>query len=244
VGATVKIISTGAGSIPTGNTVVLTDTTGLTGLTPSPTVYYAYGADSTGVFLAASYADATAGTPVPISSATGTYTGTASTFVHNSNFSGTATATFPELDPSSNRLTVSTSTGMFVGMPIKFTGTGFGGVSSGTDYFVTKVIDSTGIRISATLGGTPVTLTTATYPVNPGDVQLSMVPRTVLGTTFSSQIVSSVDGVATTLTLTTSDVTFPTPFTVNADPTKVRMVEAWTSNGGVTVYMKYLGEYA
>ena len=71
-----------------------------------------------------------------------------------------------------------------------------------------------------------------------------MVPRTVLGTTFSSQIVSSVDGVATTLALTTSDVTFPTPFTVNADPTKVRMVEAWTSNGGVTVYMKYLGEYA
>ena len=237
VGANVKIISAGAGSIPAGNTVVLTDTTGLTGLTPSPTVYYAYGADSTGVYLAASYADATAGTPVPISSATGTYTGVASTFVHNSNFSGTATATFPELDPSSNRLTVSTSTGMFVGMPIKFTGTGFGGISSGTDYFVTKVIDSTGIRVSTTLGGAPVTLTTASGT-------LTMVPRTVLGTTFSSQIVSSVDGVATTLTLTTSDVTFPTPFTVNADPTKVRMVEAWTSNGGVTVYMKYLGEYA
>jgi hypothetical protein len=71
-----------------------------------------------------------------------------------------------------------------------------------------------------------------------------MVPRTVLGTTFSSQIVTSADGVVTTLTLTTSDVTFPTPFTVNADSTKVRMVEAWTSNGGVTVYMKYLGEYA
>ena len=237
VGANVKIISTGAGSIPAGNTVVLTDTGGLTGLTPSPTIYYAYGADSTGVYLAASYADATAGTPVPISSATGTYTGVASTFVHNSSFSGTATATFPELDPSSNRLTVSTSTGMFVGMPIKFTGTGFGGISSGTDYFVTKVIDSTGIRVSTTLGGAPVTLTTASGT-------LTMVPRTVLGTTFSSQIVSSVDGVATTLTLTTSDVTFPTPFTVNADPTKVRMVEAWTSNGGVTVYMKYLGEYA
>ena len=237
VGATVKVITTGAGSIPNGNTVVLTDTGGLTGLTPSPTVYYAYGADSTGVYLAASYADATAGSPVPISSATGTYTGVATTFVHNSSFSGTATATFPELDPNSNRLTVNTSTGMFVGMPIKFTGTGFGGVSSGTDYFVTKVIDSTGIRISTTLGGTPVTLTTASGT-------LTMVPRTVLGTTFSNQIVSSVDGVATTLTLTTSDVTFPTPFTVNADPTKVRMVEAWTSNGGVTVYMKYLGEYA
>jgi hypothetical protein len=237
VGANVKIISTFAGSIPVGNQIVLTDVAGLTGLTASPTVYYAYGADSTGVFLAASYADATAGTPVPISSATGTYTGTASTLTHTSNFSGTATASFPELDPSSNRLTVSTSTGMFVGMPIRFTGTGFGGVSSGTDYFVNKVIDSTGIRISTTLGGAPVTLTTASG-------SLSMVPRTVLGTTFSSQIVTSADGVVTTLTLTTSDVTFPTPFTVNADSTKVRMVEAWTSNGGVTVYMKYLGEYA
>jgi hypothetical protein len=126
---------------------------------------------------------------------------------------------------------------MFVGMPIRFTGTGFGGVSSGTDYFVNKVIDSTGIRISTTLGGTPVTL-------SPASGSLSMVPRTVLGTTFSSQIVSSVDGVATTLTLTTHNVTFPTPFTVSSDSSKVQMVEAWTSNGGVTVYMKYLGEYA
>jgi hypothetical protein len=237
VGANVKIISTFAGNIPNGNQVVLTDVTGLTGLTASPTVYYAYSADSTGVFLAASYADATAGIPVPISSATGTYTGTASTLTHTSNFSGTATASFPELDPSSNRLTVSTSTGMFVGMPIRFTGTGFGGVSSGTNYFVNKVIDSTGIRISTTLGGTPVTL-------SPASGSLSMVPRTVLGTTFSSQIVSSVDGVATTLTLTTHNVTFPTPFTVSSDSSKVQMVEAWTSNGGVTVYMKYLGEYA
>ena len=237
VGANVKIVSTGAGSIPNGNTIVLTDTTGLTGLTPGPTVYYAYGADSTGVYLAATYADATAGSPVPISSATGTYTGSISTLTHTSAFSGTGTASFPELDPNSNRLTVSTSTGMFVGMPIKFTGTGFGGVSSGTDYFVTKIIDSTGIRISTSLGGTPVTLTTATGT-------LTMVPRTVLGTSFSNQVVTAADGVVTTLTLTTSDVTFPTPFTVNADPTKVRIVEAWTSNGGVTVYMKYLGEYA
>jgi hypothetical protein len=237
VGANVKIISTFAGSIPVGNQIVLTDVAGLTGLTASPTVYYAYGADSTGVFLAASYADATAGTPVPISSATGTYTGTASTLTHTSNFSGTATASFPELNPSSNRLTVNTSDGMFEGMPIRFTGTGFGGVSSGTDYFVNKLIDSTGIRISSTLGGSPVTLTTASG-------SLSMVPRTVLGTTFSNQLVTSVDGVATTLTLTTHNVTFPTPFIVNADSTKVQMVEAWTSNGGVTVNMKYLGEYA
>ena len=237
VGASVKIISTGAGSIPTGNTVTLTDVAGLTGLSPGPTVYYAYGADSTGVYLAASYADATAGSPVPISSATGTYSGTIGTLDHTSTFSGTATASFPELDPSSNRVTVSTSTGMFVGMPIKFTGTGFGGVSSGTDYYVSKVIDSTGIRISTTLGGAPVTLTTASGT-------LTMVPRTVLGTTFSNQIVTAVDGVVTTLTLTTSDVSFPDPFTVSSDPTKVRIVEAWTSTGGVTVYMKYLGEYA
>lgn len=52
-----------------------------------------------------------------------------------------------------------------------------------------------------------------------------------------------------TVTLSTSsgtikyDDAFPTPFVLPADGNVERIIEAWTLNGGLTVYLKYLGDF-
>lgn len=219
---------TTAAGIPIGDTVTLSDVTGVTGLSPG-TTYYVFNCDGTGFNLADSYANAIGGTN--IGGLTGSFSGTG-TATHSGLFTGTGTATFPELDPNSNRVTIN-STGMYVGMPISFTGTVFGGLATATPYYITKIIDPTGVRLSLTLGGPSITLTTASGT-------LPIVPTTVLTADIDPQTVSNASG----LTLTTANTTFPTPFTVSLDTTKVKIVEAWTADGGDNVYLKYLGEYA
>lgn len=148
-------------------------------------------------------------------------------------FNGAASAVFPELDITfSNMVTVSSVSGMYVGMPIKFTGTGFGGVSQNVEYYIIRIYGGK-IRISATLGGEALPLTSASGT-------LTVVPTTVFTVSHDSQVVSS----ASNLTLTTSDSLFPTPFRVSEDTSRFKFVEAWTANGGNTVFLKYLGEYA
>lgn len=198
-----------------GDKVTLSDVAGVTGLVTTST-YYAYGATSSGFYIAASYADAISN--FAVAGLTGA-------------FSGSATATLSDMT-GSNLVTVSSSAGMYSGMPIKFTGTSFGGIVSGTDYYVT-VIDATHIRLSLTLNGDPITLTSSSGT-------LTIVSRVTLEISSSSQVATSGAG----LTITTSDNVFPTPFTVNADVNKVKLVEAWTIDAGATVFMKYLGEFA
>jgi len=187
--------------------------------------YFVFDINAGDFTLAATYVDSLAGNPL--------------TGLSGAPFSGAATATFSELDPNSNRvtITVSDSTALYVGMPVKFTGTGLAGsgLTSGVDYYIIKVIDPTGIRLSGTLNGPPLALTTTTSAG-----LLTMVPTTVFTTIHSSQVVTSQDN----LTLTTADSIFPTPFTVPTDTSRVRFVEAWTADGGNNVFIKYLGEYA
>ncbi len=230
-GETVRVTTaTSAAGLPLGNAVTLSDVTGVSGLLTA-TTYYIYGQDATGFSLATSYANALSGTGV--TGASGSFSGTG-TATHSGAFSGSATATFAELNPNANRVTVSSTTGMYVGMPIKFTGTGFGGVTSGTDYYILEVIDGTGLRLSTVPDGAPVTLTTATGT-------LTMVPRTKLAVSLdNSQTITRTSG----LNITTADSAFPDPFVVSIDVNKSRFVEAWTADGGDTIFMKYLGEYA
>ena len=54
----------------------------------------------------------------------------------------------------------------------------------------------------------------------------------VFGTEAGGTILKSGDGAA-----------FPSPFVLNSGGT-MRVVEAWTYNGGTTVFLKYLGEFA
>jgi hypothetical protein len=58
-------------------------------------------------------------------------------------------------------VTVSDTTGFYRDMPITFTGTTFGGITAGTTYYVEEVADSNSITLSATPGGSMLTLTNA-----------------------------------------------------------------------------------
>jgi len=62
---------------------------------------------------------------------------------------------------SSNVITVSTITGLAIGMPIVFTGTTFGNIQSGNTYYVYSIPDPTHIVVTASFGGQPFVLTTA-----------------------------------------------------------------------------------
>ena len=58
-------------------------------------------------------------------------------------------------------VTVSDTTGFYRDMPITFTGTTFGGITAGTTYYIEEVADSNSITLSATPGGSMLTLTNA-----------------------------------------------------------------------------------
>lgn len=169
------------------------------------------------------------GVNVKLSSTSNTYTPVVSTGIYTG---GAQTATFSQ-SGNANRVTIGSTSGMYVNMPIRFTGTGFGNVSQSTDYFVNAIIDATGIRITNTLGGVPITLTTATGT-------LVMVPRTVLVTNFTSQTVTAASG----LTLTTNSQGLSDPFVVSANTSRVKIVEAWKQPYSDVVYIKYIGEFA
>jgi hypothetical protein len=130
---------------------------------------------------------------------------------------------------------------MYVGMPIRFTGTGFGGVSANTDYYVHSLLSGgTKLRLASVLGGPPLPGLT-NYPTGPGDTNvLTIVPRTVITTSNSSQTVAGASG----LTLTMAKITFPTTFQVSSDVNKIRIVDAWTVDGGTNIFLKYIGEFA
>ncbi len=74
---------------------------------------------------------------------------------------------------SNNSMITDDTTGFYVGMPVEFTGqngnTVYGGVSAGTDYYVTFVEDNTSFAVSTTLGGSNIALSTgnSTMQVSP-----------------------------------------------------------------------------
>lgn len=210
---TVVSMAASVSSITDGDPITLPNVTGVGQLSISQ-VYYVYKDGGGNIKLSTTQSTYTA----IVSS--GTYTG------------GTQAATFRQ-SANSNRVTVGDSTKMYVNMPIRFTGTAFGGVSADTDYYVHSIIDTTGIRLSLTSGGVPITLTSASGT-------LTIVPRTVLTTTFNSQTVTAGTG----LILSTNIQGVPTPFTLDADPTKIRIIEVWKQPYEDIVFLKYLGEFA
>jgi hypothetical protein len=70
-------------------------------------------------------------------------------------------------------MTTDNTTGFYINMPIEFTGsngnTVYGGVSAGTDYFITSLTANTNFSVSTSEGGANVTLTnvTSTMQVSP-----------------------------------------------------------------------------
>jgi hypothetical protein len=71
----------------------------------------------------------------------------------------TATAT---IGGQTNTLTVSSTTQLYVGMQITFSGTTFGGVITNYIYYITQIVDTSTIKISLNVGGSTLFLNTAT----------------------------------------------------------------------------------
>ena len=63
---------------------------------------------------------------------------------------------------TTNVITINDTSWLRRGVEIKFTGTGFGNLVSGTSYYVQSIVSATTFTVSATRNGTAVTLTTAT----------------------------------------------------------------------------------
>ena len=67
-----------------------------------------------------------------------------------------------------NVITCSSTTGIYAGLTVVFSGTTFGGIDSTTEYYVLNVVNATQFRITTTdTSTTPVTLTTATGTMIP-----------------------------------------------------------------------------
>jgi len=127
------------------------------------------------------------------------------------------------------------STNMYVGMPISFTGTGFGGLLSLTDYFVSAIISGTRIRIATNHGGTAI----QTFSTASGT--LTQVPRTILTVTWDS---GQAVAFGSNLTVTRNAQSIVAPFTVSADTSRRKVIEAWKDPYDNVVYIKFIGEFA
>ena len=69
------------------------------------------------------------------------------------------------VNPSTNQLNVTNTTGFSVNDTVQFS-TSFGGLTTGTTYYIVNIVSTTQLQVSATLSGTPVTLT-GTGPSTP-----------------------------------------------------------------------------
>ena len=170
--------------------------------------------------------------------------------------STTATATAEV----TNRVTLDASTNMVPITPIVFSGTGFGGVTAATKYYVNNVVDSTHITISDTLITASATVTSVSgnqITVNSTTGFVIGNPITFVGTTFGGIVndrvyyilyvnnattftISSTSTLlqvnATATTITTNRITANT--TVNLTPLNP-ITFSGTSAGGITTGTTY-----
>jgi len=86
---------------------------------------------------------------------------------------------------STNQITCSSTTSLYTGMPIVFTGVSLGGITIGQTYFVKTIVDSTHFTISATSGGSALVLYTSNGEmVGTGD------PYMTVSTSLGGSVVS------------------------------------------------------
>jgi hypothetical protein len=214
VGAdTFVTMSSSIASVTDGDPVKLASITGVPELSITQT-YYAY----------------KVGGDIKLSSSPVSYVAIATTGAYTG---GSQNASFP-LSGDANTVTID-STNMYVGMPISFTGTGFGGLLSLTDYFVSAIISGTRIRIATNHGGTAI----QTFSTASGT--LTQVPRTILTVTWDS---GQAVAFGSNLTVTRNAQSIVAPFTVSADTSRRKVIEAWKDPYDNVVYIKFIGEFA
>ena len=83
---------------------------------------------------------------------------------------------------ATNRITCNSTAGMYAELDVQFSGTVFGGISTGVRYYVISVVSSTEFVIGLTAGTTtPVSLTTATGSMT-ADLRQEVYYRVISGT--------------------------------------------------------------
>lgn len=148
---------------------------------------------------------------VGISASSGTFTTTSSTFQQKTT---AQTATISIASPAV--VTVGTTTGFFIGMPIKFTTTGAlpTGLTAGTFYYVAGTIGGTTFNVSLTPGGANINTTgsqsgvhtatvitfSTTVATNGSPVQIMIIPDGVAAAQVGQTITSTGVNSATTNT--------------------------------------------
>ena len=136
----------------------------------------------------------------------------------------TCTATTTGTD----RITCDSTTGLYAGLNIMFTGTVFGGVTTTTRYFVLDVVNSTQFRISATEYDTsPVTLTTASGSM--GSVVTQHIYYFILAGALPPGIQVSDNGLIVGVPQAVASLQ-GVPFDVNRDVTSKFTIRAYTQN--------------
>lgn len=92
------------------------------------------------------------------------------------------TVTCTATSATTNRITCNSTAGMYAELDVQFSGTSFGGISTGVRYYVISVVSSTEFVIGLTPGTTtPVSLTTATGSMT-ADLRQEVYYRVISGT--------------------------------------------------------------
>ena len=88
---------------------------------------------------------------------------------------GVTTCIVTHTSSSTNNLTVNNTDMLYVNMPIKFSGIGFGNINAGDQYYVESIVDSTHITISETYGGSVYVVTTDSgYMIGTGETYINV----------------------------------------------------------------------
>jgi hypothetical protein len=140
--------------------------------------------------------------PTVLTTVTAGSTTTDVTLAYPTNPIITATATATAI--SVDLITLGSTTGMGVGMPIVFTGTTFGNIVAGTTYYIKSVAVST-VSVSATYNGATFTLATASGTMT-ATVSGFSVGTAITVSGFTSKVVSG-SGYTVTLTIPSSSIT-------------------------------------
>ena len=138
------------------------------------------------------------------------------------------TVTCTATSAATNRITCTSTTGMYAELDVQFSGTTFGGISTGVRYYVISVVSATEFVVGLTAGTTtPVSLTTATGSMT-ADLRQEIYYRVISGT-LPGGIQCDANGLIIGVPQAVASLQ-GTPFPVNRNVTSKFTLRAYTEN--------------
>ena len=142
------------------------------------------------------------------------------------------TATQTMVSPN-NSILCSSTAGFNVNDIVVFSGTVFGGLEVDTNYYITEVVNSITFKVSDTLGGTPVALTSAsgtmTATITPLSVSITVNTTDVSGTFAVGQFIADSDNLLPSTARITSVETVSGVITLIASWTAFQLISGTTN---------------